>query len=518
MFQLQHTLKRHKTVSRSSGPKMYVGPWEEFRLMRAMDELCRQPHGMDPGATPAVYPFVSAPSPSRSHHLHVGLDRNVDTSVARRRWLKSSQGGKPATCPRCKIVRAISHFQTQQSGELFTNSHGETVKLLDDPYQFNAVPTYSMAKRIESDRNCTQRIGHNASQEPNRSGGRALSTGSTNLEQDPPVSRKAVEIVLPSAYCVQSTRVEMGTGIVHKITKLEKPKLLKPTMDNRFRVVDTTEDVSPWQKLSMLKELVLAPPLDTEAKYMLAKQKPPPKQLPCKGSKDDEDRDIKEQIERRLRLQMLYGGGQYDGLLPAVGELGKHQATPREGIDTLKHHMHPKSPVTSVPWDFRAPGSVDPFMQAPRSAADVVAKHEVSHAHPTFTNQTSRHVPLATHRLDTIGSHAAAHPVHDNVHAPFIGDQVKLTVNKQGPAGLETPHRAINSAQADPQRGDTMGRCTMESQPERVEYGGQCNGADTADTSAAACSNQTAGAEQFDDDVVEGLINWAEQLDPDSIV
>ncbi|EAN78904.1 hypothetical protein, conserved [Trypanosoma brucei brucei TREU927] len=482
---------------------MYVGPWEEYRLMKAMEELCWLRNHVQADSMVLPLPCDPVSTPGSSHHLRPSLETAGGSSPARRRLADSANGNLPGCGNSSDKVRSPSRgSENRVGGGLPVAYGGNSVLMKTGTNQLNAVPGHSIFKtlgefRTSSSPMCERLV----IEDPGTARGHAQPKCCVDSGRQPLDARQSVgDNCVPSTTFEQTVHVELGTGVI--LRKLRKKKTVSPSplTSSEFSLLDSVEGITTQKRLNMLRELGLAPPLDTRSKYVLAKQKLPPSSSSNKEKEKAKIEEIQEQIERRLRLQMLYSAGR-DSASPfpyGSAEAALENSTGSASVECRELGAAQTTP--HVPWDLPNVVSISSLAQGTTSTPQFVASTENRLHQAAGVNAEPQRLPLLTHP-GVANMPASSLPLREGservVSTGFTAEMCPQTKN------IEV--RRQSSVRTPPLLGAGMHNPS-------VSGGMQPQSLDTP-----AVTRQVE-AEQFDDDMVGDLINWAEQLDPDSIV
>ncbi|EAN95083.1 hypothetical protein C3747_2g267 [Trypanosoma cruzi] len=520
---------------------MYVGAWQEYKLMKVIENLRVENERLRQDAPGSAGDVASENSrrflyavQGSSHHFPVGLDdvpagggalpdfvsstskentNSTPTPVRRR----GCQNSKAATLRLIGTVRDVDVFVEEEANA-------------------GVAPLSSSVSVIS--RSCSEGMENKKS----LSFSRNKSCEHENQVRLCFMNNPASSGTNPAT----TVHAELGTGRIRGVPQRRATPLTDT--DGGSNVLPSLMESSRVRDNPFLKELLRGGPLDTKTKYQQAGQPLPESQAPKKNKKGPglSEEEVQKRIERRLRLQMLYSG-KLSGNETALSAMKNFQvnhhsnqvppAPSEENSQRVNGVVSGTGkPFPSVPWDFSP--SVPPNTSAAGATTLVENFRDTSaaikqgfcaswHASPASLHCSSRHpydvgVALSSppscnslprqNALSPLSRSGTRNPsaVGDRHDNGFIGNKTGTNFCGDGPhPGMSSGHE--QHAEAEMQKGLST---EAFHQFECPVFAG--NSYTLPALGAGDRPSSEAGPKE--DDSIGMLINWAEQLDPDSIV
>ncbi|EKF31439.1 hypothetical protein MOQ_004728 [Trypanosoma cruzi marinkellei] len=526
---------------------MYVGAWQEYKLMKVIENLrvenerLRQDtHGSVDDLDPANSQRFLYAIKGSSHHFPVGLDdvpagREVSPDVA------SSSSRKNRTSAPTPVRRRGCQNSKATSLRLIGTVRDVDV-FVEEEANAGVAPLSSSVSVIS--RSCSEGMDNKKS----------LSfSGKKPCEHDNQVRPGLMNNKASSeTNSTANVHTELGTGRIRRVSQRRATPLTDT--DGGSNLLPSLMESSKVRENPFLKELLRGAPLDTKTKYQQAGQSLPERKAPKKKKKDTElsEEEVQKRIERRLRLQMLYSGKlsgnetDFSAMKDFQGNLHSNRVSPTpsppasseeksQGVNGVVSGTG--KPFPSVPWDFSPSmlpntsaagattlvensrdtsaaikqGSCTPWHASPASLQYSSLSYpyyvDVALSSPPLGNSlTGKNAVYPLSRSDTRNPSAVGDR-HDN---GFIGNKTGTNFCGDG------PHRGISSGH-DQHNEAEMRRGLLTEAFHQVEC--PVFTSNSCALPALGTDDRPAlEASPNDDDSIGMLINWAEQLDPDSIV
>ncbi|KAG8346427.1 hypothetical protein ERJ75_000957800 [Trypanosoma vivax] len=465
---------------------MYVGPWQEFHLFRAMEELCEKKGRIACRAPSNTAGLASETAPPSSHHLRLNLGGTEDTTsgefpsnVSTPLTVAASQARRHTT------TRQLRQITRVRDVDVFVEEDVPKARASGkEGSQHEARPT--LEHRMKRSTAATSSTLANAmgkfSQKRAGNGSKLSSSdqkGSTSMRRTPQTARTVSTNLSANMH---SMNVEIGTGVVRKEQKMDKADPLS-VIRKAFLTSSTvgeTEGLSSDHPL--LRELVLGSDISTKMRFLGNNQQPAVSTHRKKTTKVDstDDARVKEQIERRLRLQMMYSGGiSRDDTQSACWAAASPKIVSE--TQTLVEADAAAAAVEgiTVPWDL-------PLLVTDCRAVDL----------NRATNSTQRQETPKCNRTQAVPLRVVT-PAASSCQLPELCEADALTEQR------------INAKPyaADPFPSQCGGKFHTNRPTLDVDMLGQ------VDAEEAGMHQET-----LDDDVVGALLDWAEQLNPDNLL
>ncbi|RNF13438.1 uncharacterized protein Tco025E_06256 [Trypanosoma conorhini] len=523
---------------------MYVGAWQEYKLMKVIEDLReenerlrRDAAGSPDGLTSAASRWGVGGGQGSSHHfpasmgdVRAGGAASVDSatlthveptaSAPRSGPRRGPRNPKPKTLRLMTTVRDVGVFVEEEAGA--------------------GVAPLSSSASVAS-RSCSEGTENKKTRSLSSRDFRELMGHRQLYTKDLTGSLEANSAAVVHA--------EIGTGRILGASHQRAPP--PAATDAAAGLLPSLIGSSQVRENPLLRELLRGAPLDTKTKYQQAGQPLPERKAPKNSKKGPglSEEEVQRRVERRLRLQMLYTGNLSgaEHVFPDTGEPLKGHQGPR-ALPPVESEEQAQQPTgftsgtgqafPSVPWDCpasklplntSAEDGVTPLLTSTALSAAMEEKRgrlqRVSS--PSAYRNRLRHpydvgAPLAPPSLVATlscgdvaslrcpswsGETAEGGDRHDNSH---LGGNAFSNAYDAGPRSdvksVSSAHNELNMPWASV--GETIAN------DEYLVSAGRSGALPASKVHAGA--NLTA--DPMDDDTIGMLINWAEQLDPDSIV
>ncbi|RNF06813.1 hypothetical protein TraAM80_03646 [Trypanosoma rangeli] len=525
---------------------MYVGAWQEYKLMKVIESLREENErlrhdasGSPDGLTAATSPWwgVDAGQGS-SHHFPVSIGdvptggaASVDNSVTLAHIVPT------AAVPR-SVPRRVPSNLKNTTLRLMTAVHGVGV-FVEETEDAHVAPMSGPAS--VGFKSCSEGVENNKA--PSLSN-RRLCERVAQVQLSPKDCKSSVE---DNPATVVHT--EIGTGRIlgasHQLTPpstaMYAAAVLLPSLMDSPQARDNL----------LLKEVLRGAPLDTKTKYQQAGQPLPERHAPKKSKKSSglTDEEVQQRIERRLRLQMLYTGNlsAAEHVSSGIGgPLKGHQGQGSVALPPLESEVQARQVVgfatgtgqafPGVPWDFSAFGppnasAEDDVTLVCTSAAPSAAIDKERGAFQRVFSSFSTHNRLR-HPYD-VG--APLSPPTVVATSSYTGAKSPLDLSGSGKTAEGGDGRGNSRLGGDAFRNSCGGDLLYDIRSGYSVHsalnppGAQFDKADSNEEPHVSVSSAgslhctrvygrtSLEADPIDDDAIGMLINWAEQLDPDSI-
>ncbi|KAH9589411.1 hypothetical protein LSM04_008498 [Trypanosoma melophagium] len=528
---------------------MYLGPWEEYRILKAIENLREKKERMrleststagGGGITLATTMWGPDADRSSSHHFPLNLDTAPvqDTSLVESTRV-SHTGSSPSTSSR--VRKRKKNTQPPKTALRFL------MKVRDvDVYAEEEVASTPTVKSNESvdalscSDGASEGRRHNSNLNKTNSEFNLRGTVHNNTQ---------VETVTGGSAVPMDVHVELGTGRV-----LRKPQLhpiSNVSSEEVSRLQQSDMSYSRIQNNQSLLEFLRGAPLDTKSKYERAGQPLPERHTEKNVKKVNStgEAELERQIERRLRLQMLYSGNYTSDDISKAEDIEPLERKEEEEEEKKKQDQKENGedltllqPFSGVPWDVH-------FPNPPRPPSMSTGTPEFpSGVKPLSIEEKQEKSFLRV--ASALGRTRIFHPY--DVGAPIAPPiQVPCTSLREVTTPLGTPSLMMygricssnNSSSSGGRRGGSgniaLGRresiplsvseCappydrsrgeTLPPSPTEVSQNIGIDSVNPIDSDPLPLSDNSRapGGNPLDDDTVGALISWAEQLDPENI-
>ncbi|ORC92458.1 uncharacterized protein TM35_000032110 [Trypanosoma theileri] len=522
---------------------MYLGPWEEYRILKAMENLREKNEqmreettGKTGGASFGRTIWGPDADRSSSHHFPLNLDAATTQDTTLVDSIKLSQVSSTPSAPRIRLKK--KNTTKPKKGLRFL------MKVRDvDVYTEEDVASTTSIKSSESSDtlSCSDGTSEVRRQHSNFNKTNSECDLRGNVRNTP-----QVETISSGSSIPMSVHVELGTGRVIRKPQLQTiPNVLT---EESSRFLQSSSSQSRNRSNQPLLEFIRGAPLDTKSKYERAGQPLLERQTEKNRKKETgpSQEELEQQIERRLRLQMLYSGQHTSNDSSRVEDVKQDQRE-KEKEKEEGQGLNRTEPISLVPWDdhFTNP-SKPPLISAEAPGFPPVA---ISVSMDEKREKKEKKERSSLRPSSALAHTRVMHPY--DIGAPIAPPiQVPFTSVREITTPLGTPSRMIyerirsagsNSNSINGNSSSTIiGRPETTSPVSSTENNplpnlrrretivpsavvSQNNGTVSMDSGNAAPlpvsdTPQATAANPLDDDTVGALISWAEQLDPENII
>lgn len=485
---------------------MYVGAWQEYKLMKVIENLREENEQLRRGALEGGDNFASSASTREHNGAREGSRRLLSnlSSGAATESVTSSRTGRTAPRPRLTSasVKPKSHANSRTALR-----HRMTVRDVDVFVEEHATPKMAPQNGVSG-------VEGKHFQTPSR---RRFSR-----HDDPQcVSSAQQSNTVGASPSTATVHTEMGTGRILRVScaRTRPPGGanghgdLLPSVVHKSKVLENAS----------FKDLLRGGLLDTKSKYQQAGQ-PLPRRQPIKLAKKDAElsaEEIQKRVERRLRLQMLYSGHSVSPETQsssAEGLLDKRQCQDGLGNAQCPPRIH-------VPWDISSPVLCNLLMVDGPTAQEISAASPSTvgdKLNPPFSVPSSFKPPRRLSHPYDVGAPLAPPAGAVDAANAFLslsrteGEKGGGTMNSN-PLGSRGTCGAVCNALSCTLNNNQSQDCGVRSSSFFLSDLPTASGSDSY-RAVGARMTQIPPVEPLDEDAVGALLSWAEELDPESIM